>query len=126
MNNKKRFAITCMLTILVIFAFFWVTNVISAVTGKHIFSSDEKDVKNFVKCLNEKNVKIYGVKGEKNTELQIAMFGEEGKNLNLIDCSIENDQCLGVVFFPSWEIKGRPVFGAMSLEVISRLSDCKL
>ena len=88
--------------------------------------STEKNLESFTKCLNEKNVKMYGSIKNANSVSQMQMFGESLENLSYIDCSERKEECREILILPSWEIDNKIIHGAVSLEVLSKLTECEL
>lgn len=82
----------------------------------------------FAKCLNEKQVVIYGNDFCQYTTRELNFFGNSDKYLNYVKC-IENKEICdskGVKITPTWEINGKMYEGVQSLEKLSELSGCKL
>jgi hypothetical protein len=87
----------------------------------------QEDLTDFVSCLNDHNVKLYGYGNSSALGYQADLFGEYFSDLNYIDCSSTPLKCEGVLIFPTWEIRGRPVHGStLSLEVLGTLAECEL
>lgn len=86
----------------------------------------EKNLDSFTQCLTEKNVKMYGSIKNTNSVSQMQMFEGSLGNLNYIDCSERKEDCKEVLILPSWEIDGKLIHGAVSLEVLSKLTGCEL
>ena len=81
---------------------------------------------NFIKCLNENNVKIYLVVGSPQYEEQKELFGQNFDKMNIIDCNLFREKCALAIIYPTWEIQGRTIYGGLSLEVLAKLSGCNL
>lgn len=89
---------------------------------------------NFVKCLNESGVKLYGASWDGHTQNQKAIFEEAIKYLSYIEC-IEPEtkqmtfkcQVAEIKAFPTWEFpEGKRKIGEISLGEIESLSGCLL
>lgn len=85
-------------------------------------SADE----NFIKCLNENNVKLYLVPGSPQYGAQKILFGENFDKMNIIDCNLFREKCAVAIIYPTWEIQGRTIYGGLSLEVLAKLAGCEL
>lgn len=81
---------------------------------------------NFIKCLNEKNVKIYLVLGSPQYDAQKRLFGENFEKMNIINCNLFREKCSVAIIYPTWEINGKIVYGGLSLEVLAKLAGCEL
>ena len=93
---------------------------------KDVDESSDRHLADFVQCLNETNAKIYGFNNSAAVKRQLMMFGAYVGDLNYIDCEIQREKCMGLVVYPTWEIRGRVVPGSLSLDVLSKLSGCDL
>ncbi|MBC8434945.1 hypothetical protein H8D91_00375 [archaeon] len=123
-QKKKIYSITVTITVLL------------AITGILIYSLlnnpnkekelTEKMLDDFTKCLTEKNVIMYGSIKNANSLAQMKMFESSLENLNYIDCSERKNDCMDILILPSWEIKNQIIHGAVSLEVLSKLTECEL
>ena len=77
----------------------------------------------FAKCLNEKEVVIYGnMKTCKYTQHQAGMFGSSFKYLNYMDFS-KNPE---VKITPTWYVNGEKYEGELSFEKLSELTGCDI
>lgn len=128
--DKRRGFLTALIIGLIILAALFLINIgIPAISGNSVkdITFEDKNLGEFVSCLNEKNVKLYGIGDKSNLGYQSAIFGNYFSEINYIDCAIESEKCTGVIIYPTWEIKGRPVHGTtLSLEVLSTLSGCDI
>ena len=88
--------------------------------------SDDKDYSRFVSCLNEKGFILYGYHGNEYVDAQLDLFGEARDKLNVIDCSVDSDKCVGIVLFPSWKTFNQVYSSGLSLGMLARLSGCEL
>lgn len=115
-NIAKLFSLLLMGALVLFFLFFYDN---PETVSK---SADE----NFIKCLNEHNVKIYLVPGSSQYHAQKALFGENFEKMNIINCNIFRDKCSIAIIYPTWEINGKIIYGGLSLEVLAKLAGCEL
>ncbi len=80
----------------------------------------------FVSCLNDKGVVMYGFKDNPSVGAQLSLFGAYSKNVTLIDCHITPEKCSAVIIYPSWKVNGQIISSGLSLGMLSDLSGCKL
>lgn len=82
----------------------------------------------FVSCLNEKNVVVYGNDFCSYTLHQLGAFGKSKDNLNYIKCSENEELCdkKNIRITPTWEINGRFYEEVQGLDKIAGLSGCNL
>ena len=83
---------------------------------------------NFVKCLTEKNVVIYGNDFCSYTVKQLNFFGKSKEHFNYIKCIDNKVLCdsKGVSITPTWEINGEMYGGIQGFEKLSILSGCRI
>ncbi len=81
---------------------------------------------NFISCLNDKKVVMYGFENNPSVEAQLSLFGDSSQNITFIDCHITPEKCSAVIIYPSWKISGQIISSGLSLGMLSDLSGCKL
>lgn len=81
---------------------------------------------NFISCLNNKKIVLYGFENNPSVEAQLSLFGVYSKNVTLIDCHITPEKCSAVIIYPSWKVNGQIISSGLSLGMLSDLSGCKL
>ena len=87
----------------------------------------------FVKCLSEKNVRMFGFSSCSSCDFQKRMFGENFNEVTYVDCSSpgskgQTEYCARekIKSYPTWEISGKKIMGELSLSQLSSMTDCKL
>jgi hypothetical protein len=88
--------------------------------------SEKYNLAKFTDCLAEKDVQIYANYADVNTQMQLNLFGNFSKKLEIIDCGNSSSECLGVIIYPTWKVNGVLIHGGLSLTVLSRFSNCPL
>ena len=126
-NIHKRILITVIVGIVLIIAFYFITNTITKYTG--FFVSDVKSSdEDFNTCLNEQDITLY-INTEDITETlkKIQLF-DELKNVKIKNCLRDNEECLkkGVSSFPTWIINNIKINRDISFEELSEYSGCEL
>lgn len=100
--------------------------IIELITGKkETLVVDSGNMEDFANCLGSKS-KLY-VGGDTSSNQQKAMFGENLKFINVVNCGANRALCSERgIKFPSWEIKNRIYPGRKTLKELSEISGCKL
>ncbi len=116
--NMRKYVIMGIIILIVLFSSFGIYSSI----GK----SGEYD--EFVTCLTEKEVVVYGNDYCSYTNQQLNFFGKSKKYLNYVKCVDNENLCdeKGVEITPTWEIDGESYSGIQSLEKLSTLTGCGL
>ena len=133
-RNKLIMSIAIIAGILVLF--YAVYSALGKITGGTINPINEPN-EDFVKCLSDKNIKMYGAYWCPHCMNNKEMFGDEGKILVDLGIYVECDSggenpqpdlCSekGVEGYPTWEINNKLYSGEMSLDKITELSGCEL
>jgi hypothetical protein len=115
-NIAKVLGLVIIGAIVVFFLFFY--------GGMDVVSKSADE--NFIKCLNENNVKLYLVPGSPQYNAQKVLFGEKFEEMNIINCNLFREKCSVAIIYPTWEINGKIIYGGLSLEVLAKLSGCEL
>lgn len=108
---------------------------VSCATGSSIKNSGG-DYTDFVNCLTEKGVKMYGASWCTHCKAQKSMFGAAYKNLNYTECSVgdtstsgQTKVCkdAGIRGYPTWTFAdGYKIEGEAELTELSSKSGCSL
>lgn len=109
---KKRSIITLVIILAVVILATLV------LTRSHPDTSEE-----VAKCIGENSL-LYTQKGCHACEYQEKLFGENYQYLNVIDCWIEGEKCLGIKGTPTWIINDQEYLGARSVEELKEITGC--
>jgi hypothetical protein len=73
-----------------------------------------------------KNAKLYTQLGCHACKIQEEMFGEDYKDLNVIDCFFDGEKCTeaGITATPTWVINREKYMGVQSIEKLKELTGC--
>ncbi len=84
--------------------------------------------KEFAQCLTEKGAVMYGTDWCKFCKKQKAMFGENFKYINYVNCDEQRDVCIenDVKGYPTWHINGEVLVGVQKLDKLAYYSGCEL
>jgi len=97
----------------------------TTITGNTVANVDIMS-DDFSKCLGERGVKVYSSENSESFQIQKKMFGESFGNIEYINCDINPEECGNILIMPTWIINGKAYNGAFSLEILSRITGCKL
>jgi hypothetical protein len=95
-------------------------------------TTPESKYDGFAKCLTEKGATFYGATWCGHCQTQKKMFGDSFQHVNYIECADANggqtDACefAGITGYPTWDINGEKVSGAIPLEQLSNKTGCEL
>lgn len=92
----------------------------------NVVLSESGAMTQFVSCLNEKGVLMYGFTNNPSVDAQFRLFGVHVLNLTVIDCHASPEKCVGVIIYPSWRVSDRIISSGLSIGMLSDLSGCKL
>lgn len=120
-NWVKVLVVVCVLVVITLVS----TLIFGSSTGSVIYNGDDS-MREFVRCLNEKEVVLFGFDGNLQVKAQLGLFGDYSKDLSVIDCKKSSSKCVWVIVHPSWRIQNRIISGALSLGMLSQFSGCKL
>jgi hypothetical protein len=109
---KKRSIVTLAIVLAVIIL------AVILLTRSHPDVSEET-----AKCIGENSV-LYSQLGCHACEYQEDLFGENYKYLNVIDCWIDQEKCLGIKGTPTWIINDQEYLGARTIEQLKELTGC--
>lgn len=118
----KVLLIACILAVLVLVLSQFID--LSMISGNAILQ--EGSIKEFISCLNEKDVVLFVFDGNPQSNAQLEMFGNYSSNLSVVDCRLSPMECRGVIIHPSWKIEGRIISSGLSMGTLSQLSGCRL
>lgn len=122
MGLKTKFALVAGIGLVLAFAFFLLNGSFTA----NVVSKVSPSMGQFITCLNEKGVVMYGFTNNPSVNAQLGLFGVDVMKLNVIDCHANPTQCEGVIIYPSWKVNDRIISSGLSLGMLSDLSGCKL
>src|SRR3989338_10319751 len=86
------------------------------------------------KCLAANGAKVYGASSCSHCQDQKALFGEDWKFINYIECEVpedpnaQKDECMraGITAYPTWVFKdGQVKQGLASMDELVQMSGCK-
>ncbi len=88
---------------------------------------EDVTIAEFVNCLNESGVIMYGSGACEYCSMQKQMFGKEFKRLNYVDCSIKTDLCKQnqIIHYPHWQFKEDSLLGLQSFSNLAQMSYCE-
>jgi hypothetical protein len=109
---KKEKVITLIIILAVIILAFFI------LTKKPIGTEDE-----VARCIGENSI-LYTRLGCHFCEVQEEMFGDNYKDLNVIDCFFEQGKCEGITATPTWRIEEEDYVGVQSIEKLKELTGC--
>ena len=109
---KKRSIVTLIIVLAVIIL------AVLVLTRSHPGPSEE-----IAKCIGENSI-LYTQKGCHACEYQEDLFGDNYKYLNVIDCWVDQEKCLGIKGTPTWIINDQEYLGAKSIEQLKELTGC--
>ena len=75
------------------------------------------------KCLGEKST-FYYLTGCTFCKKQEAMFGENLKYLNMVECSEQPEKCVLLTGVPAWNINGKFYEGVQPISKLKELTGC--
>ncbi len=75
-------------------------------------------------CIGSKSL-LYVREGCPACENQKALFGENFKYVNIVDCKYDFEKCLSIQYVPTWDFgNGRIVTGALSSNDLKDITGC--
>ena len=75
------------------------------------------------KCIGENSL-LYTQTGCHACKYQEDLFGENYQHLNVINCWVDQEKCLGIKGTPTWIINGEEYLGARTIEQLKELTGC--
>lgn len=109
---KKKSWISLFVVIAVILIAYFVLNKSKPTTSEEV-----------AKCIGENSV-LYIQLGCSACRTQEEIFGDNYKNLNVIDCFYTPEKCQGITATPTWIIKGEKYVGVQSIDELKELTGC--
>ncbi len=116
--SMRKYFIMGIIILIILFSLF----------GVYSYMQKPGQYDDFVKCLTDKNIVVYGNDYCSYTNQQLNFFGKSKKYLNYIKC-VDNEKLCdekGVEITPTWEIDGESYSGIQSLEKLSALTGCEI
>ncbi len=122
----KRILITVILGIILVVAFYIITNTITKYTGFFVSGVEETD-DDFNTCLKEQDITLYVNTEDIAKTLKDIQLLDKLENFKIKNCLRDNQGCLekGVTSFPSWIINNIKIDGDISLGELEGYSGCK-
>jgi len=108
----KRSWLTILIVIGVIAIAYFAINKPQPVTSEEI-----------AKCIGKNSI-LYTQLGCSACKTQEEIFGENYKNLNVIDCFYTPEKCSEIIATPTWVIKGQKYVGVQSINKLKELTNC--
>lgn len=123
---KQRILITIGIVIVLIIAFYIITNAITKYTGYSV-SEDERE-KDFENCLKQKNIMLYVNTNDVVQSLEDLKISDYLEFISIKNCMIDNSICLnsGITNFPTFVINGNKLVRDISVLELSEYSQCRL
>ncbi len=121
MDKKERVLISIVVLIILVMGFYFLSDWISRTTG---YTSGESEVERVVTCLNNKNAELYDSFNCKECEEQARLFGNNFKELSIVDCGNNLEKCKNIREVPAWYVNGKIEYGFKSLDELKILADC--
>lgn len=80
----------------------------------------------FVICLSEKGVKMYGSDICEFCQAQKKIFGSSFEKINYVNCDFDKQICQekGITAYPVWEISGKLDAGIASFDKLANATGC--
>lgn len=96
-------------------------------------AGDDPQILALAKCLNSKNVKMYGTYWCPHCKEQKRLFGSAFKEINYVECAdpanptVQLDVCekAGIKGYPTWDFSGERISGSRDLETLAKLASCE-
>jgi hypothetical protein len=87
----------------------------------------KEDVINLSICLGQKSTSLYVLRGCSHCARELELFGDNIKNINIVECSNVPTVCteLGINAFPTWKINGTYYQGYKDAVELKTLSGCE-
>lgn len=84
------------------------------------------DLDEFAQCITSAGAVMYGVEWCSNCQAQKNLFGDSVQYIDYVECSENEDLCVekNITAVPTWIISDRSYVGLLSLNELSRVSNC--
>lgn len=127
MKKSSKLLITLIIGLILIVAFYLITNAITRYTGFSVSPVLDKE-KEFLDCLKEEDITLYINSDNALETLRGIKVVDYLSSIKIINCLRFNQVCLenNVNSFPTWVINGKLTAGDISLSDLSKLSGCNL
>lgn len=123
MKGKTKVMLTFAFLVVLIAALYYFTGWFSLTTGYFV---DEENDADLIKCLINKNVKMYGSPGCPPCERQKKEFGGYSfTSVPYVDCSNQPKMCSDLKGLPAWEIHGKVYYGIKTADELRMLAVCE-
>lgn len=88
-----------------------------------LFKPEINTEEEVARCIGEKTT-LYVQLGCPHCDDQEALFGENIKHIEVIDCFYERESCIGITATPTWVIKGEQHTGKKTIKELKELTGC--
>ena len=125
-NMQKRILITVIIGIVLIIAFYFITNAITKYTGFFVSGIGETE-DDFNVCLKEQDITLYVNTEDIANTLKDIQLLDKLENFKIKNCLRNNEECSGkgINSFPTWIINKNKIDRDISLDELSEYSGCK-
>jgi hypothetical protein len=128
MEIKNRVIATVGILVVLVIVFYLITSTITNTTGYFVFSDAVEKDKEFIECLNEKEVSLYINSKDIDLSLEKIKAKDFLEGVNIFNCYRNNLFCVeqGVGVFPSWIIEKQKINRDITIYELADLSGCDL
>ncbi|MDD5192753.1 MAG: hypothetical protein PHH54_06540 [Candidatus Nanoarchaeia archaeon] len=123
---QKRILITLIVGIVLVIAFYFITDSITKYTGFSV-SGDDALKDDFIKCLKEQDITLYiNTNDISKTLSEIELF-DYLQYFKIKNCINNNQECVnkGVNSFPAWIVNNQAISKDINFNELSEYSRCK-
>ncbi len=122
--TQKRILMTVIVGVVLIIAFYIITNAITRYTG--FFIVEEPKDNDFDLCLEEQDITLYVNTEDLAKTLKDIQLVNELDNIKIKNCLRDNEECLGrgVASFPTWIINSNKIDRDISFGELTKYSGC--
>lgn len=123
----KRIIFSFFVLILLVGLFFFITANITRYTGLFVSDSALDKEKDFTNCLESKDLTVYINTQDTSGTLKNLLVKDYLPQVSIVNCAWDNERCLNVQItsFPSWIIEGKIISRDVSIDELSRMSNCR-
>jgi len=123
---QKKILITVIVGIVLIIAFYFITNAITKYTGFFVSEVKSPD-EDFNTCLKDQDITLYVNTEDIASTLKDIQLFDKLENFKIKNCLRDNQECSekGVNSFPSWIINNIQINRDISFDELSEYSGCK-
>lgn len=123
MGPKKRIYISLAILIVLVVAFYFVTNEVSKYSGYSV----SETYTDFEKCLMKQNLALYINSSDTDNTIKNSGVVDYIQFFIIKNCLNNNQPCgdNNVATFPTWIINGNKIEGDLTINKLSALTGCK-